>query len=164
MFGWLKRSAQHSRIERARVDMDLYVRSLRGMTSFEVATSRVLASTVLLEIGHDGDLLKDVLDGKSFDEQLMKTLLANLEIAVRKAQKVKAFAIAAGLMLWIHSLRAVMFPPLRIDGKSVWNEMERGGADYAEAMHKLQISGLDIPNDVIWDMAYVPTLLDPRLE
>nr|WP_321268239.1 hypothetical protein [Alcaligenes faecalis] len=164
MFVWLRRKVERSKIERACTDMDLYIESLKGMTAYELAVSRVFASTVLLNIQHDGDLLKSVFDGRSFDEKLMKTLQVHLEIAIRKTQKANAMPLAAGFILWLHSLRAVMFPPLRSRGKSIWKEMKRGDADFAEAMHQMQLSGMEVPSGVIWDCSYVPSLLDPSRE
>lgn len=161
MLGWLKRRSEHSKIERARTDMSLYVDSLRGMEELEIAVTRVLASSVLMGIKHDGEQLKAILDGKSFDDRMAKILLANLEMSIRKAQKQNNLPIAAGLMVWVYSLRAVMFPPLRIVGQSIWKEMERGEVDFPEAMHQLQELGLDVPNGIIWEAGYVPLLLNP---
>lgn len=163
MFGWMKRKAEHSKIEAARADMSLYLDSLRGMTSSEMATGKVLAAVVLLKLGEDATVLRGILDGDIQDPRTVETVMASLERTLRSAQKDKNLLVASGLILWIHSVRAVSLPPLRAMGRDVWREILRGEPNFNDAVFSLITSGLNPPPGLGAEARYVPAMLDPSV-
>ncbi|MGV7219588.1 hypothetical protein [Bradyrhizobium sp. UFLA05-112] len=53
-------------------------------------------------------------------------LTFNFSRTVQKLQGSGDFAAAAGLIVWVHSLRAMTDPLLREDGRAMWRELARG--------------------------------------
>jgi len=56
-----------------------------------------------------------------------------LSNAIGKLQRSGNPQLAAGLMVWVHTLRAMTRPELRTLGRAMWRELERGFPHVEEA-------------------------------
>ncbi|KAG0919800.1 hypothetical protein G6F32_015949 [Rhizopus arrhizus] len=139
-----------------------FVQSLKGMTSDELAALLVAATRQRVNLPDLGVQLTEALDGMAppgYEAYPLK-----IGSALRQMQKDKDYAGAGAMMIWAHSMRAVVSPPLRIHGKAVWAELLRGIPRVADAWINLRFAGLPLAGVVApEDCEYVPILLDPRI-
>ena len=69
--------------------------------------------------------------------------------SIKQSQKRKYFAAAAAGMIWLHSIRAMEHPELRIYGRQMWVQLERGFLYIEEGAESIKLTtgdDLDISN------------------
>lgn len=54
------------------------------------------------------------------------SLLIKLGSGIKEKQKAEEYLFAAGLMVWLHTIRSVGHPSLRVLGRSLWEQLARG--------------------------------------
>ena len=127
MFGWLKRKAELKIISTMEEDINRLILGLKGGSPSEVGM-------VVVFTNHWRNVLE-----KQFNWNLdHPDLVALAEIGVafrinrmaRTVQKEEP-ATAAGLMVWLHTIRASETPEIRVLGREMWAQLARG-IPYAE--------------------------------
>ena len=122
MYRWLKRRAEISLLKQMNDDLDRFLLGLKGGDNRDVACVVATAAHIRNNILRDDgvDLLQPLLE-ESRDPMLawkMNKLYA-------QAQK-EAPDLAAGVAVWVHTLRAANTPELRLKGRMMWAELARG--------------------------------------
>jgi hypothetical protein len=122
MFGWLKRKAQIASVNAMATDIDRFVMGLRGASAEEIGG--ILASTY-----HWMEFLERKF-GWNLDHPdlvIANDLFASMTVGkcARRIQG-KEPAMATGLMVWLHTLRASGTPELRLRGRELWSQLNRG--------------------------------------
>jgi hypothetical protein len=77
---------------------------------------------------------------------------------VRRYRREGRLAEAAGAMVWLHSLRALSTPDLRLLGRQMWRELQRGQAHTAPYLEEMRLPPL---SEVSLQNTQVPEDLDP---
>ena len=122
MFGWLKRKAELKIISTMQEDINRFILGLRGGSPSEIGTVVVFANQWRnqLEERFNWDLsYPNLVAAKDISSTI------RLNQMVRAAQKEQS-AGAAGLMVWLHTLRASDTPELRLLGREMWAQLARG--------------------------------------
>lgn len=162
MMNWLLRKATGAAQRSQETELLSFVQSLKGMTSDELATLLVAATRQRVTLPDFGVHLTEALDGMAPPGYEAYPL--RIGSALRQMQKDRDFAAAGAMMIWAHSMRAVVSPPLRVHGKAAWSELLRGIPQVADAWINLRFAGVPLAGSVTpEDCEYVPVLLDPRI-
>jgi hypothetical protein len=119
---WLKAAIQRWSAEKRGRDLDDFIEMIRGMDYSEVALVLLLANDFRLRFSVAGGR-----DLHSPAEVLASDPLACLHAnhAITKFQKQRAFHDAAGVMVWLHTLRSIEEPRLRARGRILWTELAK---------------------------------------
>lgn len=127
MFGnWLKRRNQLAAVQNATADIERFILSLKGMSDEELGTVVALAAIMRMELRQIDELPDEALGvGLPLPEAR--------EVAIRRAMVQTALAMqkqnnpmAGSAMVWVHTLRAFHFPEVRLLGRQMWAELQRG--------------------------------------
>lgn len=159
MFGWLLRKAQQRSLISQEREIILFIRSLQGMHKDELASLLVMATRQRLIIEGTGVQLTAALDGFSPpDEGVYPLKIGGM---IRGLQKAGDMAAAGSMMIWAHSIRAAINPALRVFGRQLWAELDRGRVKIPEAFVGLRQAGLPLTQPMYEQCEYVPALFDP---
>lgn len=74
-------------------------------------------------------------------------------------QKQDQLLAAAGLMVWIHTLRAVVRSELRVDARELWRHLSRGFPYVADGAHAIELlTGTPVATDdaVMFPQGFAP--------
>jgi hypothetical protein len=154
--GWFtNKLMQWSTVGRER-EMTDFIRRMEAMDSDEVALPLVAATVfrngVLPEINllyPAAVLLAD------------PTICLQLNRTIQELQSQKHFPAAAGVMVWLHSMRAMEDLTLRNYGRQIWHELQRGfpfASDWA--YRYVEVTGCD--PDLVKGWNQIPDGLEPR--
>lgn len=161
MFKWLAQKAGDAAMRSQEKELLTFIQSLKGMTQDEIAGLLVPATRQRLMLPEHGVSLTDFLDGGNPDGCAAYAI--RIGSFIRDFQKSGDLAAAGAMMIWVHSVRAVLSPPLRIHGKAIWAELMRGFPDVGAAWMGFLGAGLPLENVEPADCRYVPALLDPTI-
>lgn len=136
MLGWLKRKVQIASINAMGADIDRFLLGLRGASAEEIGG--ILACTY-----HWMGFLERKF-GWNLDHPdlvMMQDIGASMMVGkCARHIQAKEPALATGLLVWLHTLRASSTPELRLRGRELWSQLTRGaahihrGADMAKAI------------------------------
>jgi hypothetical protein len=132
--------------EREAID---YLNKLEIMDSDEIAGIVVMAAQFREQfIATDGiDLIEPALA-----LHLKPNLALEIGSIIRDLQRVNAKSYAAGVMVWLHSVRAQTSLEVRAVVRRIWGELERG-FPYADTMaHQMAMRGAPIPASLQFDV------------
>jgi len=122
MFGWLKRKAQLKIISTMEQDINRFIMGLKGASPPEVGMVVVFAN-------HWRNVLERQFNWNLDHPDLVAAtdIVAALRLnrMIREVQK-KDAAKAAGLMVWLHTIRASETPEIRLLGREMWAQLSRG--------------------------------------
>ncbi len=153
VFGWLNRKFEQSH----RYEADRFLTSLRGGdvgVIDMVLGNAMFWSEFYRRSGHD------LYEMESW---IMRDMLFPVALGknIKAQQNQNAPATATGLMVWLFSSRALLYPELRLSGREIWQELSRATPDTEEfAFNACVAMGWSSP-DI--DFARVPSGLE-RLE
>lgn len=128
--GWLKNKFLGWTIDVKKREIDDFISRLRAMDGSEIGFVVAMATHVRheLEAGSGWDLL---------DPITLNVLhpMASYEIAkfIQDLQKAGAQPVAAGAMVWLHTVRAAGELDMRQSGRDMWRQLERGFVHVNEA-------------------------------
>lgn len=125
-----------------------YMKILKGLDSVEIA-DLIIASTAIRN-KFLLDFQVDLFLMKINDEHSIEVYKAISRMVFVSKEHNQPF-MAAGYMLWLHTLRCISEPELRLHGKEMWREVSRGIPAVAlrqehlenSSGHKLDVSGYD---------------------
>ena len=164
MFGWLKAKAQKKINDSMRDDLSRFLLSLQGSTSEELATLLVIATTIRLKLLQAGTISESALDLSQYKGTFEEDMAAlKINRLISGFQKAGQPSDAAGAMVWLHSVRALQTPELRLLGRQMWKELTRGLAHLDETAFELSMISPNIPDDVALEATFVPVGLEPEL-
>ena len=162
MFGWLRRKIGNWATDSQREDLERFVVSLRGQDPEELGTVVLMATVVRLNLGPK-TLPITALEGLATgtDQEVMAPLMLNR--LIRELQQQGSLPQAAGAMVWLHSVRAINAPELRLLGRQMWGELVRGFAFVNEARIGLMVlTGKPVDSAYAEAARYIPSPLKPR--
>lgn len=104
-------------------ELEKFVSNLRALDGAEVGMIVALATRQrhILAVEY-GWFLLDPFVTLQRDPGAAITLNALIRAAQRRGQE----PLAAGMMVWLHSLRAMQSPELRQGGRDLWRQLQRG--------------------------------------
>lgn len=161
MFGWVRKKIGNWATDSQRDEMQRFVTSLRGQSAEELGMVLLMATIVRQTVGNKtlpATLLEGLQGGT--DEELFAPLQLNR--LIRQLQKQGSLPQAAGAMVWLHSVRAIITPELRLLGRQMWAELARGIDQVNVARLDLMLlTRAPISPDVSMAANYIPTPLMP---
>jgi hypothetical protein len=123
MFGWLKRRIQMAVVNSFDQDIDRFISGLKGAGDSEVGAIVACAThwrnVLEAQFGWDLDHPDLVVAAQDIGAAM------KLNRMIREVQQSEP-AMAVGLMVWLHSVRASQTPEIRLRGREMWAELERG--------------------------------------
>lgn len=166
MLGWLKAAAARKAVSAMRDDLERFIAILKGCTSDEVATHIVLAQAQRLELSNDGLLPRNSLDiglyqaGTNIDIDMVSF---NLGLYIRRKQAEQSPNEASATFLWLHSVRSIQNPELRLLGRQMWAEISRGYPALPQVLDDMASHGFSFPLDFDRELVFVPRGLEPNI-
>ena len=161
--GWF-RNLQASNSER---DITIFLNGLRGSDSGEIAAVVAMASIHRIHLNEMGILLNSALGSGpqilTLDEhRAVQHIVGKL---TRKCQANGRPDLAAGMMVWLHSIRAFTFPEIRILAREMWGELSRGFDGAEKSIESIKILSLiPVPDIEKLDFYYIPEGLTPEIK
>jgi hypothetical protein len=159
VFGWLKRRAELASLRAATEDMERFLAGLQGGTSEEMGGVVATATLIRLYLREEG-ILPDELLGIGLhptpDQEI--AVIVKLPRYIQLLQQKDQLADAAGVMVWLHTVRAiVLYPELRNKGREIWRELARGFSHAPQALRdKEEFFGTVIPPQAYDMVDFVP--------
>lgn len=145
-------------------EIESFVTSLRGMDDAEIGPVLIMASSTRCSLIVAKVVTKEFFEGAdlSSDSAIMVPLTLNR--LVQQHQRDGVPVLATGAMVWLHSSRAMLTPPLRLLGRQMWAELMRGAPHVEEAADLLRMAGAteQAIAIIIAEAAFVPPPLTPR--
>jgi hypothetical protein len=133
-----KRSLQLATIRDATADLERFLLALKGMSGPELGMVVAVAATIRIELRQQNLFPDEALGvGMPLPESQQAALQANLSRMVFDLQKQNA-PTTAGAMVWLHSLRAFRYPEVRLLGRQMWGELQRGFSHLSEAFQFME--------------------------
>ncbi len=123
MLQWLKKKALDSFTETKRREMTSWIDNLSQMNSSEVAMLLCMATHLRHQIEREKGV--DLLDPIN-TSAAHPTFVMYLHGLLQGFQKNDRMGDAAGIMVWLFTLRAGADPALRGLGRRLWRELARG--------------------------------------
>lgn len=123
MFGSIKSFCRNKIITSQEKSLKQYIQSIQGMDDEEIA-HLVLMATIIRNLG-----LKN--SGINYLNPIMELeknpyIILNIVTTIKQYQKTKQYAAAGYFTVWLHTFRSISEPELRIYGKKLWQELNRG--------------------------------------
>jgi hypothetical protein len=153
---WFNRKVQLATAKGAREDIERFVESLRGQSAEEIGAVVAMASIVRVAL-RKSDLLPDELVQLTSDPKQAVAQLAVSQL-IGRYQREKRYGEATGAMVWLHTLRALSVPEIRLLGREMWRQLERGRE---QALTVFQEMGIPPLSDVTYESSQTPEDLEP---
>jgi hypothetical protein len=167
VFNWLRRKVQVASVESARQDLRRYLDFLAGADPEEIAMIVVAAElerrnlfTASFRGDHTAGLIESAITDESIGEFTAEApYLATRRLQVHQREGNPTWA--AGMTVWVHTLRVYRWPELRLMGRAMWKELMRGHPAVGPAISNLGAAGL---SNIETDCLRVPETLRPSEE
>jgi hypothetical protein len=141
MLNWLKRRAQIAVIDAGQQDIDRFIEGLRGASSTEVGTVLACGYHWMWQLQREFDWNLMEPDRVVLSDPAAQMTLNQL---IRSVQR-KEPAMAVGLMIWLHTLRAANIPELRYSGRRMWKQLLRGAPHVYDGAYCFRlVAGVDL--------------------
>jgi hypothetical protein len=125
MFKWLRGIAEKKVVKSHLSEMVPYLNQLSSCSDEQLANIYLIALTYRNELKKIGSEEIDLFNPQDALER-QKFIALDLGQYIRNAQKDSNYQAAAGLKLWLFTIRSVMHDELRPVGISMWHEIQRG--------------------------------------
>lgn len=120
--GWLANKFDKWASGSQEKELNNYTVGLRGMDGSEIGLIVAVATHQRHLLVAEGFNVMDPINFVSVNP--MATY--RLSQTIQSLQKERKYQAAAGLMVWVHTLRAATRPELRLLGREMWRELQRG--------------------------------------
>lgn len=153
-------------MRRAALDLTKQIDVYRAMDDDGLALILVVATYARIQLALQGVLREGSLDGSR--ERKVEDALAVMPIGrrIKKAQRKGNFVAAAGLLVWLHSLRALNAAELRDLGRLMWRELARGFPHIENALQRAdQMFGTPLSKSDVLSLdcyTFIPNGLDQK--
>lgn len=116
MLNWVGRYFQKKEVKQ-------FIEALKQQNAADIAPLIIVATSYRngLKSNTEIDLLKPALCTITSPE-----ILLVLRPEIKLKQRNQEYGVAAGLMVWLHTLRCISDPLLRKYGRELWGELQRG--------------------------------------
>jgi hypothetical protein len=166
MFNWVKRRLEITAVNGAVEDLQRCILGLKGASDQEVGMAVANATVIRLNFRAGGKLPDVVLDlSVRRDDEIRKICdftQLNLSEAVKYFQKMNQGGDAFGVMIWLHSVRALNIPEVRLFGRQMWRELQRGFPFASAALDDLRlITRKPFPIGTEEQLTFIPRGLEP---
>jgi hypothetical protein len=157
-----KRSIQLASVRDGTADLERFLVALKGMSDQELGTVVAMAAILRMELRPQGLFPDDALDIASTlpenDQKAVRSAMSGLALDLQKRHHPSAGAA----MVWLHTLRALQFPELRLLGRQMWVELKRGFPHVFEAFHFIEGTvGQPLPLGCLQASQFIPVGLEP---
>ncbi|CCG41828.1 hypothetical protein [Magnetospirillum molischianum] len=122
-----------------RKEITRFTDALRAMDSDEIGALLALATDLRHTLEADSRL--DLLDPRAV-EIIWPSAAQALNRQIRNMQATNSRELAAAAMVWLHTIRAANNPDLRMLGREMWRQLERGFPKVEQAAADLQVVGM----------------------
>jgi hypothetical protein len=136
--GWLRQKITRRTVRSEREDLEMFVASLRAQSEGDIAVVVAVAAAIRMRLREAGHLPDEVLRAASTPDFEQATVQRRISRLVREFHSRSEYVDAAGAMVWLHTLRALMVPELREPGRRMWEQLARGAARTPEALATLE--------------------------
>jgi hypothetical protein len=159
---WFKTNRKLATVRNAKADLERFLLTLKGMSDGEIGTIVALAAILRIELRQQNLFPDEALGvGMPLPEMEQNTLQANLARMVVDLQT-KNDPRTGGAMVWLHSLRAFRYPEVRLLGRQMWGELERGFLHVFDAFRFIEETvGQPLPSGAIQASQFIPVGLEP---
>lgn len=157
-----KSALRLDKIRVATADLERFVLSLKGMSAEEIGAVVAIAATVRMDLRQVNEFPDGALGiGMPVPEADLEVLRRKLVALSLNWQK-KNLPGAVGAMVWAHTLRAYCFPEVRLLGRHMWGELERGFPHALEALQFMEhTTGQSAPLGSALATQFIPEGLEP---
>lgn len=168
MFGWLKKRALEASTDAMKNDIVRFIASLKGADSEEISTMIVVANILRLNLTAMGKIPPAALNiniPRDYDLEMKCDMCPiTLTSTIKQFQKINQPSDALGVMIWLHSVRALNTPELRIYGREMWQELKRGFPYVDETLEQIrELSNKPLPTDIDEEIRFIPRGLEPQV-
>ena len=111
-------------LKKRRQELELFVESLKGMDDSDVLMVLFAATMIRIDMKNQASNLDFLYPLDVLQRSPWYCAIVNKEI--RRRQKLREMPQATGWMVWLHTFRVCEEPPLRLLGRQMWGELERG--------------------------------------
>jgi len=167
MFGWIKKKTLKASTDAMKNDIERFILSLEGADEEEIATMLVIANIMRLNITKMGTLPSAALDFNiPRDDYIIRQCdmcpIALISL-IKQFQKINQPSDALGVMILLHSVRALNVPEIRALGRDMWKQLERGFPHVQDAIFEIRkVSDNNIPQEINSELRFIPRGLEPR--
>jgi hypothetical protein len=124
LFG--RRYKRRTDVARATDEIQPFLLALKGMSDEELGTVAAMVAVVRMSLRQQGALPDEALGiGMPLTESQEAVVRGNIVQTALAMQRQK-HDMAAGALVWVHTLRAYHFPEVRLFGRQMWGELQRG--------------------------------------
>jgi hypothetical protein len=157
-----KGSIRVVQVRNATADLERFVLALKGMSDQEIGTVVAIAAAVRMELRRMDMFPDEALGvGVPLPDAKQDFIRRNLSGLAVDWQK-KNHPNTAGAIVWAHTMRAYHFPEVRLLGRQMWGELERGFPHAVAAFGSMQaITGQAPPVGSLQASQFIPVGLEP---
>lgn len=156
MFKWLREAAESKIIQSHLSEMMPYLRQLNDASDEEVAFLYLTALSYRNVLKRTAGI--DLFNPQEAIEK-NKVMAIQIGAQIRDRQKSTLYVSAAGLKVWLFTIRCVMHDELRPVGVALWRQLPRG-FPYVRALAEQIYETAGIQNDIT-DLGAVPLGFEP---
>ena len=164
MGNWLKRKIQIASVKAATEDLERFLKSLRGASDEEIGMLVVVATMIRVNLRKKGRLHDEYLriptpgDGSGYAPLFLSRL-------IKTFQKNGQPTDASGAMVWLHTVRSLAFPELRVLGREMWGELHRGFPYVERSFSEIEaMTNSPVSDMVRIEAKFLPSDLAPLIE
>ena len=115
-------------------EIEQFLLALKGMSDEELGSAVAMAAVVRMSLRQQGVLPDEALGiGLPLPEGQEAVVRRNV-VQTALAMQRQNHAMAGGAMVWVHTLRAYHLPEVRLLGRQMWSELQRGFAHALPAL------------------------------
>ena len=156
-----KRSAQLRDVRNAAADLERFLASLKALSDQELGTVVAMAAIIRVELREKNRFPDAALGiGVPLPDVERDDLRRNLSGLVQSFQQ-REHPSTSGAMVWLHSLRAFHFPEVRMLGRQMWAELERGFPHVVDAFRFIEETvKMPLPSGIVQASRFIPVGLE----
>lgn len=163
MFRFLKAWIRKWQAKKAEEDIRVFLNYLKGGDEEEIASVVAIATVMRYEVNNFNvpldKLLKNGLLATSGEIAEIQYFLSQ---TLQEMQSIDQPLFATGLMVWLHSVRALQYPEIRIFAREMWGELGRGfnGAENFLLVSK-ELLPISVSKISEYEFSFIPVGLEP---
>jgi hypothetical protein len=160
---WLKKRTDAAAVRAVAADINKFIVSLQQHSDEEIGMIVALATIVRINL-RAAEVLPDAALGHGAPLSPSEQARVETQVArfVRRLQKTEQPRDTAGALIWVHSLRAFRYPELRVLGRHMWTELERGFIHVFRALTFIEdATSKQLPLGSLQGSQFIPLGLEP---
>ena len=160
MFGWVKKKVLQAGTDAAKNEIVRFIAGLKGASDQELGMMIAIATIIRVNFTKMGRIPPEALDfgirrdnNTDYKCEVCAVYLVN---AIKQFQSIGQQSDAAGTMIWLHSVRSLNDPEIRLLGREMWKELDRGFPYAFEALEYVrEMTGKPLP-DIEDELRFTP--------